>query len=250
MGVNQPTNLPVSLKNCPIVDAVVEIRFTTEIVAPAVFGMAYTVLKKDYPKYQKLPILELPEQIRAMDSNFKGKPHYKLMEAGSGKSFIQIGPDVISISPTMPYAGWKIFSNAAFEVMEKLIKAGLILGVERIGIRYTNFFEGMDIFKKVNLSVTYNNNPIDFKNTILRTEIEDSGFLNTLQVTNNASRRKENRLASKGSLIDVDTFKMYKNEILSISNLTQEINDGHNIEKKIFWNLLGEELKSELQPTY
>ncbi len=44
----------------------------------------YNELQKDYPKVDNLPILQLPDAVRASDPNFKFKPHYKL----SDKNFI------------------------------------------------------------------------------------------------------------------------------------------------------------------
>lgn len=71
-------DLPKTIDPCPIVDALLEIRFQTLTHPNAVFGLIYNELQKDFPKVENLPILQLPDAIRASDPNFKFKPQYKL----------------------------------------------------------------------------------------------------------------------------------------------------------------------------
>lgn len=49
--------LPKKIDPCPIVDAIIEIRFSTNIHPSAVFGVIYNEFKDKYPTVEKLPIL-------------------------------------------------------------------------------------------------------------------------------------------------------------------------------------------------
>jgi uncharacterized protein (TIGR04255 family) len=68
--------LPKTINPCPIIDALLEIRFRTTTHPNAVFGLIYNTLQEDFPRVESLPILQLPDQVRAADPNFKYKPHY------------------------------------------------------------------------------------------------------------------------------------------------------------------------------
>jgi len=70
--------LPLKISPCPIVEALLEIRFTTVIHPDAVFGLFYNALKSDFPKVDNLPILQIPDALRATDPNLKYKPLYKI----------------------------------------------------------------------------------------------------------------------------------------------------------------------------
>lgn len=242
-------HLPLSLEICPIVDAVVEIRFTTDIIPQAVFGVAYEKLKKDYPRVENLPILQLPQVLIEKDPNLQNKPHYKLY----GDNFsVQIGPNLISVSPLFlanDYPGWHDYSREIFEVFTVLSDSGIVSSVTRLGIRYTNFFERMDIFKKINLLISYNKEVIPYRKTLLRTELEVDNFINTLQLSNDATQQLPSGLRY-GSIIDVDTYREYPSPNNFTEIFRNEINHGHDIEKQIFWDLLNDEFKSELRPTF
>lgn len=232
--------LPKKITPCPIIDALVEIRFLPNTHPNAVFGLIYRALQNSFPNVENLPILQIPEPLRNLDPNLRYKPHYKI---SNSEYVVQIGPDVISISSYPKYSGWINFSKKIIEVIENIEKASVIKNVLRVGIRYINFFEN-DIYNKINLNISINDSVIDYKSTFFRTEIIKSDFVNTLQVANNISNM--NRI---GSLIDIDTsleinldkFFSEKNEIL---------NNGHNLEKEIFFNLLSNNFLNSLNPEY
>jgi len=233
-------DLPKTIDPCPIVDALLEVRFTTVIHPNAVFGLIYNELKKDYPKVENLPILQLPDAVRAADPNFQFKPHYKLLD----KEFvIQIGPNVVSISSYPEYLGWERFSERIFDILNRVQKVSIIEDVKRLGIRYINFFE-QGIFSDIDMDVTINDKPIEYRNTIVRTEIEQEGFISTLQITNNAVHQSK-----QGSLIDIDAFK--EDGLQDFFDKKEEIiGDGHMKEKELFYSLLKEDFLKTLNPVY
>lgn len=232
--------LPKAINPCPILDASVEVRFTTKLHPSAVFGMIYNVLQTDFPKVENLPILQLPEAVRTTDPNFKFKPLYRI----SNPNFVaQIGPDVLTISSFPKYAGWDKFSKQIFSILDRIEKVGIIDSVLRIGIRYINFFEN-DIFKDIDLKIYIGENDITYKNTIIRTEIEQESYRSSLQVANNANQN--NKL---GSIIDIDTYTES-----NLSNFFKDkedlISGGHTKEKELFYSLLKDDFLKTLNPTY
>ena len=69
--------LPKALDPSPIKEAVVEIRFETPLPSEAVFGVVYNAIHDGYPELEKLPILQVPEAVRAADPNLMFQPHYR-----------------------------------------------------------------------------------------------------------------------------------------------------------------------------
>ena len=233
-------NLPKKIEPCPIIDALVEIRFLTEIPSDAVFGLFYSKLKNNFDEVKKLPIMELPDQVRTNDPNLKYKPHYKLI----GNNFVsQIGPKVLSISSYPEYIGWNKFSKKINSILDLVHDTEVIKEIERVGIRYINFFE-MSIFNYLDLKFLLGNKEINYKNTVFRTELEQDEFISTLQIANNI---KNNR--KTGSIIDIDTFKK-KGLNDFFNNKETIIDNGHLKEKELFFKLLNNDFLKTLNPKY
>jgi len=238
--------IPKKIDNCPIVDSVVELRFKSSIFPNAVFGLIFNSLQNDFPTVEKLPILQLPEQLRDSDPNFKFKAQYRLVSQ-DGYS-VQIGPDVIVMGAPTPYPGWDNFFIKIKLVIDKALEAGVVERVLRLGVRFINFFEE-DIFEQINLDISINGKPHKTRKTQLRTEVESGGFLNTLNVANNATQKIDNNQKRNGSIIDIDTFKGYND--VNFKNIYQaEITKAHKIEKEIFFKLLKTEYLESLNPKY
>jgi uncharacterized protein (TIGR04255 family) len=243
------TKLPCTLGKCPIVDSVVEFRFSTSIYRQAIFGIAYEKLKLQYPKVEAQPILQFPQILIDTDPNLKFKAHYKLIGPKFG---VNIGPDVISIFPiqSIPYPGWNEFARAINEVVQLLQDARIIERVLRLGIRYTNFFEGVDIYKKSNFSMLYNGNMISYKNTLIRTDIDYDGFTTTIQMSNFSAREIDGQKPIIGSIFDLDTFKDYPTGEVVSKVISEEMHLAHKVEKQLFWDLLNDDLKNDLEPRF
>ncbi len=232
--------LPKVINPCPIVEALVEIRFTTRIHPSAVFGIIYNALQNDFPKVNNLPILELPEVVRVNDPNFRYKPHYRI---SNDNYLVQIGPDVLTISSFPKYTGWDEFSKQIFNILDRIKEIDIIGSIIRIGIRYINFFDN-DIFKNIDLKICIGEADIAYKNTIVRTEIDHGLFKSSLQVANNANYN--NKL---GSIIDIDTFTDYNLDDF-FAHKEDFISDGHAKEKELFFSLLKDDFLKTLNPRY
>ena len=232
--------LPSRIEKCPLIDALIEFRFEAAIAKSAVFGVIYNLIRNDYRgNVINLPILQIPEQIREVDPNLKFKPLYRIE---GDKFIIQIGYDVLSISSKMPYVGWPEFSQHSLSLINKIIQEGIIKRVSRLGHRYINFFRG-DITNSLTMSFSMTEKYVS-ENLLIRTDVRDGNFMNTLQFANNANYRPNpNTSEIVGSLIDIDTSREYSDNFF-IENREQEINMAHECEKKLFFSL------ETLNPTF
>lgn len=230
---------PQHLGNSPLFDCVIELRFETDLVRSAVFGVIYNCIKEMYPGIvYNLPVSQLPEQIRVSDPNLKYKPMYRLENE---KTILQIGSDVICVSSKMPYIGWNTFYNITVDIIKRIMALGFIKRISRVGFRYINFVEG-DIKDLLKMSFSLDGNT--FKSLNVRTIIEKNSFTNNLFFSNDAFLNKK-----KGSIIDIDTSKDY-NDNFFVSNIEKELQNAHQCEKELFFSLLKEELLQRFNPKY
>jgi uncharacterized protein (TIGR04255 family) len=246
MNINlDGAKLPMKIDPCPILEAIVELRFDSEFPHNAIFGIIYKEFKNDYSKVEELPILQLPEMVRKQDQNLRYKPFYKLSE---NKTFLfQVGARVISLISLKPYAGWKTFSEKLYDLLKRIDTLGILNSYSRIGIRYINGFD-CNVFEKTNLSLNMKGQSLTDYNFSMNSEILTGKFTSTLRIANNAQVTTTATGASKGSIIDIDTF--VENPI-AIKDTVSLIETGHIEEKKLFFSLLKREfIEQELNPEY
>ncbi len=232
--------LPKIIEICPIIDSTIEIRFKSKIHYNAVFGLIYSKLSSDFKKVENLPILQVPEPIRMKDPNLKHKPLYKISNA---EFAVQIGPDVLTVGCVPKYVGWRRFSNKIFSILDKVEELKIISEVERLGIRYINFFD-QNIFDKIKLDISLSGEKIQDQKSVFRTQITKGKFICTLQVANDAKLNNVD-----GSIIDIDCYKTRGLQDF-FKNKEELINDGHLKEKELFFNLLSDNLLEELKPQF
>jgi uncharacterized protein (TIGR04255 family) len=242
--------IPKKITPCPILEAILEIRFEPEEPDDAIFGIIYNKFKKRFPKLEKLPILQIPDQFRSRDPNLIYKPHYKLIKENF---LVQVGPRIFSLVNVKNYSGWDKFSQEIREVFELLSKLQVIKEIKRLGLRYVNLFENFNIYEKSNLKLLLKDvalieNPINLTTRIASTSNE---FVNQLVMVNDANVAVDN-ISYEGSLIDIDTnlepfpesAKTNFNEFIDI------IERAHEEEKKLFFSLLEDDYLKKLNPEY
>ncbi|MCK5805034.1 MAG: TIGR04255 family protein [Lentisphaeria bacterium] len=235
-----------SISPDPVVNAVVELRFDSALPKPAIYGILYSALREDYGKQESMPITQLPEELRLKDPNFRFKPWYQL--SGNGL-MVQIGPDVIAVNCDCSggYMGWTSFWELIQKILVCVKDTGVVAKITRVGIRYISFFEGMNIFDNLKLAIQRDGKPFVSHATTFMTLIEDAGFTQRLAVKNDAQLKTASG-SKTGSTIDIDTFQM--EERATFDGIEEAIQDGHRLEKQLFFSLLRDEFLEKLNPVY
>jgi len=198
--------IPVSLKKCPLSETVFEIRFIPSVPSEMVISEVYLLGKDILGNYQDLPIMEIPAEIRKQDPNLKYVPCHEFV--GGESSFpVRVGPRNISFHVFANYPGWKVWSGFIHSVMNKLTGPSFLGTVERTGLRYINFFEGIseDILDQINVDLSVRDQKVSGKNLQLRleeTNDEDKNFLTVTQIfTHRVQKyyhfRRQNRIAAR-----------------------------------------------------
>src|SRR2546425_12271057 len=86
-----PERLPAKINPCPIVEAILEIRFVTSESWRTLPGLLFGSIRGRYPEQKDLPLAQLPEEIRRREPAFTYQP---LVQFLSRDFLIQFGPRV------------------------------------------------------------------------------------------------------------------------------------------------------------
>lgn len=235
--------IPKRITPDPILESVVEIRFTTKLPSEAIFGLVYNKLIVDFPNYEKLPILQLPEAIRNQDKNLEFAPHYKFVNENFQ---VNIGAKAISIVHPKPYRGWESYFKVIEKIMRDFEELDFINNITRVGVRYIDFFDQTNIFE--NLQFKIENFPFEINQSSFTTTFAFDKFRTNLQVFN-ATQIEIKGIQYSGSVFDSDTY----DEIdisFSKNNVLKRISEAHEVEKKVFFNLVTDEFIESLNPEY
>ena len=239
--------IPIKLDNCPIVESILEFRFESDIDRAVVFPILFSSISNDFQPPVALPVLQIPDSIKAIDPNLKDQPCYRLLLKEDPNFSMQIGPRVISFSFNQTYRGWDAFQDYSISYFTKLLQTNVIKRVTRMGFRVINFFE-WDIFKKgTEVKISLLGKEIPYEETTLRTKFIDGDYQSVVNIINNAQL---NTPAGRrmGSVIDIDTC------LMNCDNFFQRVSEymgrAHSIEKEIFFNILKDDLIESLKPTY
>jgi uncharacterized protein (TIGR04255 family) len=238
-----------SISPDPVKTAVVELRFTSSLPKEAIYGVLYNALRELCPESKALPIMQLPEIVRVQAPDLRWKPWYQL--SGSGLD-VQIGPEVLGVNCDCSngYRGWDFFSEMISKILVDVKDTKLIETISRIGVRYISFFENVNIFEKLKLSIHRDGKPFCCEKTTFTTLLTEGDFNQLLSLNNDAVLTSQNppREEKRGSTVDIDTFTM--KEFPSFEGVSQIIEEGHALEKKLFFSLLKEDFLESLNPTY
>jgi len=235
--------LPKKIAPCPIVEAVVELRFTSTVPPEVIPGLLYENLKGQYPKTTNLPITNIPESIRNSDPALEFNPHYAFE---GEKISIRVGPKSFAVIATGDYIGWTDFSKAISEAFEVFFNSGICEKAQRIGLRYINFYAGENAFNHLEVDLKFSGNSLIQQNNVVRNQQVVDRFSVTTQIVYPAIMNIGGKNFS-GSSFDIDV--VLEDESLS-EKFMEVLEEAHTVEKKFFFDLLKEEYLKNLNTEY
>jgi uncharacterized protein (TIGR04255 family) len=244
--------VPIQLKIIPILEAVYEVRFETDMPTDTVSGIIFKEFSSDYSDAITLPVKTLPVELRENDINLKYQPHMK-MTSNDGKFVLQFGQRVISLHFATPhYDRFENFYSNIITVSKRLDKLNIPREVVRIGLRYVDFFEENLVtgysFEKLSLDVDIAKKGAG-ENFSCSTSFTDSlakhkvQFFKDYAITHNSKEKL-------GDLIDLDAAVLNVGDCQNFEDSAKRISPVHEEQKKIFFSLIGEEITKLLGPNY
>lgn len=237
------TDLPIKIDPCPIKEAVFELRFGSNIPEDAIFGIVFNQFKDDYNNTATpLPILEIPTIVRNQDPNLMFAAHYKM---DSEFFTMQIGPRVISLANVKKYIGWEEFEAKIIDLYQRLQSIDVLTSLDRLALRYINIFPDINIFHKSSVSVTIDSKPLSAPSINLATQLENNSVTSGVRIISGAQAQLSDGIIT-GSIIDIDSSM----QNVTSSNFKEYLNKVHDEEKRLFYQIVGSQHLSELNPEY
>lgn len=245
--------LPKKITPDPIVEAVIGIRFVPAVDPEVVFHFAKQegLLKDCFGDVEELPIYQLPPSIRNTEPDFKYAPYYRLKGKGEFSDYlVQIGPRVLSIVTAGAYTGSEDFLAKACRLFSSLQSLKIIDKIERLGIRYINFFEE-NIFNNINLNLSLPRYDLFHENTSVQMELPKEGrFGLTLRLATAAKvYLKKTNEEKLGSVLDVDAYTTDLDDNW-VRNLGDLLKEGHLVEKSFFYELITDDFLQSFKVEY
>ena len=242
--------LPVSLTHDLILSAVFDLWFSSKAPSEAVLGMVYQCVTKKFPntKPTRLPITQLPEEIRNSDHNLKYQPHLHFdIDATHG---IAVGPKSIRFFVQKPYMGWRKWRPFIIEMWSELADIGFFYKIERTGLRFLNFTEkNLCAVTKTNIKI--GSTILSCQPMTLRTELQEADYVTILQLASNAIIDINQSQRLNGSVIDIEVVKKVGVLASEFENtITLILDESHDIERRLFFDILEPEFVETLQPVY
>ena len=243
--IPKPERLPTRISPCPIIDAVLEIRFVTAEDWSVLPGLLYNNVRKKFPTKVLLPLSKLDEEFRNRNPQLRYQP---LLEFRSELFRIRLGPRVISLSTlTTDYPGWSKIKEEMQWLLENLNACGLIGESERLGFRCVDFFE-VDIFEHLILDICVNKTPLDGPEMSL-TKVLHSGPLTSRLLLNNGAEVVSGQTVRRGSVLDLDVW-LGPDDFELFTDGLERFDQAHQFNKEVFFGLLKNDFLTTLSPEY
>src|SRR6266542_1645577 len=240
-----PARLPKKIDPCPIVEAILELRFVTSESWRTLPGLLFANIRDRYPEQKDLPLAQLPEEIRRREPAFAYQP---LVQFLSRDFLIQFGPRVVSlVTKPSQYPGWPALEQEMAWLLTQLQKIGFMPEGERRSVRYINFF-GSDTFEKLLLDVITGGKRLTGAELSTATVLRRPPLTARLQAANSAILGTGDGVRH-GSVLDVDVwlgsldFEVFQDGLAKFG-------EAHQFEKQIFFGLLIPDFLATLGPEY
>jgi uncharacterized protein (TIGR04255 family) len=240
----QSETLPEFISPCPLIDAIFSVWFDTSFPPEAVFGVVYQEFSKDFPAITTLPSAFVQPEILKANPALSHQPTHRL--DGNDLTLL-IGSDNFAVGMRGQYPGWAKLKPSFLGVFKRFDALTISKRLERFGLRYINFFDS-DILSRLTLQYSIKGQSLDGTQTFFRTVLGRLKYRLALQVMNGVTL--PTLPGQLGSLVDIDVFLNKPDTRHGMQSVEEFLNDAHSEEKKLFFDLLTDELRKSLNPVY
>jgi uncharacterized protein (TIGR04255 family) len=237
------SDVPKQLNPDCLKDTIVEIRFNTNLPEELVIGEIHHILSNDGYQYVSNPDLQQFQNSNKVGLSLRNFDPVFFNDIIS----IRPRPNSFILNTKNNYPLWSKYYEEIKKFIELVFKSEIFNGISRIGLRYINTFDGIDIFDKVSTNLELNIDGSDKSNTNLKTELSDGNYRVILNIGNGIKLVPDNKIVS---VVDIDVIsEVGKNA--SIDDILEIVNRAHEIEKKLFFlKVVKFEFWKEFNPSY
>lgn len=245
------TELPIKLNADPIIDAVIEIRVkASQPLGSLMPGVLLKANDVGFVQSQQLPAFNIPEQIRRNEPNLMYQPLIKI-ELEDGFSLL-VGDQVLAIVSPTPYVGGVSFKNKALQIINILLDLSVVVSVQRVSIKYTDFLEAsslqeLDTFLNLDFKLGNTHTP-EVSGYDLNFHIAKEDAMHLIRLV--ALTRLDNN--QEGMILDIDTIKQINSPDIPgfKESLFEMLNEIHTKSKAKFFSLLTKKALDKLEAVY
>ncbi len=236
--------LPHHIDPCPIVQAIFEIRFTTNTPWAQLPGRVAGLLGEHYVG-EELPLFELPDQFK---QQIPGSIHLPQYQFHSDQFVVNLAPQMIGLGvQAMRYPGWSVVQGELSTFLDKVVDDGFMGEGARLGVRYSDFFE-LNIFDHIDLAIGVNGKTVKDKDRQFTTVFQEGPMTIRLVLINGAFMENSHG-PRRGSVLDIDVaFGPLDFELNS--NVLERFTQAHDTIKNLFFGLVSKDLLESLKPQY
>ena len=246
-----PMPAPDKLRDDPIVEALLEIRFaaTAELEEVVVGRLSDIDLWRSLQK-TRLPVASIPEPIRASTPGMAFVPTIEIRGV-EGIGAVRIGGKVLGLHFVRPYDGWENIFPRIGKVIHALFLAVSTVVIERIALRYINVFtearHGVRSVHDLNVKLLLDDRAIDGPMNVVFSE-ERAEYISQMRL---ASRRYlQGQLETDSTAAaEIQVNTPAKFSCSSAKDALVWIDRAHDGEKAAFRRLLPDDLYASLLRT-
>ena len=247
--------LPSKLGKEPIVEAVCELRVSpTGALHTVLPGYLYATFRGEVGPSEQLPAGMIPEAMRAQDANLA---YASIVRIPWRKYFVLIGARNVAIACRLPYPGWTQLRLDIHELFRTVIQSGLIRGVDRYSVKFTNFFPSSDgkqgNTEMLDWKIQFGEFVLDKEIVQLRVEMPNAKDTVTIMtISSPAQYQPEGEPPRSGGVIDVDTVCAHETNDLATfdAELEARLDAVRSTNKQAFFDCLTPESIKRMDPQY
>lgn len=247
--------LPTRLGKEPLIDAIFELRFNSSAPASNILpGALYAHLGSGGRNVivQRLPVAQIPEEIRRTDLNLQYAPIIKM---DCDQYAVLISDGSILVSCKLPYRGWQFFRQTIGEIVKEVEKVGLVNSIVRYSVKYVDIIPYSDLRKQVGgleWNVQVGGHQLSAEIASVRVEIPRRDFLHIVSIQTGAVVEIQGRPRVEGVIVDVDTICRVNETPFAtfLSEMPSRLEEIHAENKEVFFDCLTPETLMELEPVY
>ncbi|MBD5165219.1 TIGR04255 family protein [Helicobacter sp.] len=225
--MNNSTN---SIIKC-ICDLSLKFKGDIENLLPIIISSEYA-----FSDIERLPANQIPLNIRSIEPSLKMQPIYKIHSKEHNVE-IMLGDFTIGFTTTS-YKNWEDFNKIQTAIIKTIIEKDVIEKINRIGLRYINFFngnikeKGKDTFSfKINNEEKLEN----LLNVCFREEVKGN-VVNTI-IANKQTQMLE-KVAQEGYITDI-IVAFENNTKMDYNEIANKIEELHTIQEEQFESIRG-----------
>lgn len=246
------SKLPEILEREPLIDALFEVRLRDiSLVADILPGILFQEYGQQ-TKIVRLPVAELPKDMRASDPNLQYAP---VVRIELEKYLVSVGDRSVLINCKLPYPKWKNFKQAILDIVARIAKLGVAGSVERYSLKYVNLIQAPTLAEqvsKINMSIRLGDVEVINDHANIQVHHRENGIIHILSAIVGAQGNLAEGQSIFGTIVDIDSIREFDPVDFDTfeKNLEAGLQDLRQANKQKFFACLTPEAIEEMGPVY